>query len=201
MFFTFKCNKRLIVVTVIAVAVVAILCVLDALLSKPAGTPEPTESEITLLADTDTSRAAFLKQFGWEINTKPLEVEEVLIPEQFDQVYQNYNDLQKSQGFDLTDYCGKRVKRWTYAVTNYPDGIEDVRANLLVYDNKVIGGDICTLPPDGFMHGFNLQGTGITHLPSSSSSGSTSSSASMSSMSTSSVSSASSSSAASSAGK
>ena len=29
-----------------------------------------------------------------------------------------------------------------------------IRANLLVYDGVVIGGDVCSVALDGFMHGF-----------------------------------------------
>ena len=53
-------------------------------------------------------------------------------------------------------FRGKTVKRWTYDVTNYPDNRPNVKANILVYDNKIIGGDICSLELDGFMHGFQL---------------------------------------------
>ena len=54
------------------------------------------------------------------------------------------------------EYKGKRVKRYTYEVTNYPGQASGVRANLLVDGGMVIGGDICSLTLDGFMHGFAL---------------------------------------------
>lgn len=166
MFLSFKCNKRLVIITIVCVVVVAVLCVLDAVLSKPKGedTAAVSSAAVNVQAANDEERAAFLAQFGWQVCTVPLEVEEVTIPEEFDKVYQNYNDLQRSQGFDLAGYSGQRVKRWTYEVTNYPDGVKGVRANLLVCDDKVIGGDICTLSANGFMHGFNLTGTGMTKL-------------------------------------
>ena len=31
---------------------------------------------------------------------------------------------------------------------------DEVTANILVYENKIIGGDICSVNLDGFMHGF-----------------------------------------------
>ena len=87
---------------------------------------------------------------------EPLEVKEIIIPAEFDDVYEKYNDIQKEQGFDLTAYCSKRVKKWTYKVTNYPnyEGSDCIRATLLVFDGKVIGGDVCSVELDGFMHGF-----------------------------------------------
>ena len=42
----------------------------------------------------------------------------------------------------------------TDEIENYPGQAEGVRANILVYKNKVIGGDVCSVELDGFMHGF-----------------------------------------------
>lgn len=105
-------------------------------------------------ASDDMERAKFLLSYGWEVSTVPLEVVEVTIPKEFNEVYEKYNQLQISQGFDLAQYKGKAVTRYTYSIVNYPDGIENVRANVLVYKNRVIGGDICTLDIRGFMHSF-----------------------------------------------
>lgn len=110
-------------------------------------------------ASTAKERMAFIAQFGWTVSEEPSEVREIVIPSEFDDVYTNYNEIQINQGFDLTDYRGKRVKRWTYAVTNYPgtegDSADVIRINLLVFDGLVIGGDVCSLKLDGFMHGFS----------------------------------------------
>ena len=53
---------------------------------------------------------------------------------------------------DLEPYHGKRVKCWSYRIDNYP-GEDDVLAHLYVYNDKIIGGDICSTKLDGFMHG------------------------------------------------
>ncbi len=110
-----------------------------------------------LAAENNEQRIGYLKQFGWEVSAEPSEIVEVAIPTEFNDVYEKYNVIQKKQGFDLSPYRGKTVKRWTYDVTNYPDNRPNVKANLLVYENKVIGGDICSLELDGFMHGFRLE--------------------------------------------
>ena len=39
-------------------------------------------------------------------------------------------------------------------MTNYPDYEGTVYANVLVYRNRVIGGDICSADVSGFVHGF-----------------------------------------------
>ena len=67
--------------------------------------------------------------------------------------------MQKAQNLDLTPYAGKRAKRWTYNIKNYPGYEGDsgtVQANILVYEGAVIGGDICSTELDGFMQGFDF---------------------------------------------
>ncbi len=118
---------------------------------------------VPLKEDSDVARAEFLAQYGWEISTVPIEVQDVVIPAVFDKVYEQYNQLQQAQGFDLSSYKGKTVKRYTYRVINYPDETNQVRANLLVWNGRVIGGDLCTVALDGFMHGLDPDSMGITH--------------------------------------
>jgi hypothetical protein len=102
---------------------------------------------------TNMLRVAFLKSLGWQVDSEPAEVVEVIIPQTFNAVYNNYNAIQKAQGCDLTQYRGVRAKRWTYTVTNYPGAAEGVRANLLIYNNRLIGGDISSVSINGFMQG------------------------------------------------
>ena len=101
-------------------------------------------------------RIRFIESYGWTVAEEPLEVTEILIPEEFDEVYRNYNEIQLEEGFDLTSCCGMRVKRWTYSVTNYPGYTDSklVRINLLVCDGVIVGGDVCSVELGGFMHGF-----------------------------------------------
>lgn len=102
----------------------------------------------------NSDRLAFIEQFGWKVDATPLESVEVSIPEEFDKVYLGYNEMQKEQGLGLTKYKGKTVTRYTYNVTNYPDYEGNVYISLLVYKNKVIGGDVCSADVGGFVHGF-----------------------------------------------
>lgn len=105
-------------------------------------------------AKTGEQRIAFLASFGWEVQPEEAEILEVLVPKEFDDVLENYNTIQKNQGCDLKKYAGKRCKRYSYTITNYPGQTENVRANILTYKDKVIGGDICSLELEGFMYGF-----------------------------------------------
>ena len=99
---------------------------------------------------TAEDRIAFLRQFGWEVETVPVEEAEVTIPAEFDKVYQSYNELQKRQGLDLLKYKNKRVTRYTYKVTNYKSEGE-VWANLFVYRGKIIACDVSSADPTGFV--------------------------------------------------
>lgn len=121
-----------------------------------------SESQLAVLASGKTSvnRIEFLKSFGWEVSSNVSE-ESVTIPVEFSDIYENYNDLQRSQGYDLRDFKGKTVIKYTYEVINYPHFSDDdlplsVVANILVYEDKIIGGDVCSMELAGFLHGFEL---------------------------------------------
>ena len=104
---------------------------------------------------TNDDRLAYLGGLGWQVSPQPIATEELLIPEQFDDSYQGYLQLQSDQGFDLNQYRGKRVKRYTYQLTNYPAQAEPVQIALLVYKNKVVGGQIQS-SSGSFLHGLTL---------------------------------------------
>lgn len=101
-------------------------------------------------------RIEYLSAYGWEVGAEPLSTQELLIPEQMDESYSEYLALQNSQGFDLNKYAGKRVKRYTYEVLNYPTGESGVQANLLICKNTVVGGEVLSPRLDGFLHGLSM---------------------------------------------
>ena len=101
-----------------------------------------------------TDAANFLAQFGWEVDAAQTKTVQVTMPSEFDKVFTGYNELQKRQGLDLSKYRNKAVTRYTFVVTNYPDYEGTVYANVLVYRNRVIGGDICSADVTGFVVGF-----------------------------------------------
>jgi len=132
------------------------LCLAVVIISPVASRQASADMGRNYSASNSQERIAFLSQYGWEVNEEPTEVVEIIIPNEFSTVYENYNQLQLEEGFNLKDYCGKRVKRWTYQVINYPsyENTDLIFANLLIYDGKVVGGDICNVQIDGFMHCF-----------------------------------------------
>lgn len=117
-----------------------------------AAAPAPPSMKVK----TNEDRIAYLEHYGWQVDPQPVSVEEMLIPETFDESYAEYLALQQSQGFDLNEYCGKRVKRCTYAITNYPTGETGVQISILVYKNKVVGGEVLSPKLNGFLHGLEM---------------------------------------------
>ncbi len=107
---------------------------------------------------TEEDRIEFLKEFGYELDSSPVETEEVEIPTEFDSVYTKYNDIQRAQGLNLQKYRGKTATRYTYRVTNYKGYDGTVLATIIVYKNKIIAGDVCGIDGNGFVHGFIKDG-------------------------------------------
>ena len=103
---------------------------------------------------TNEDRIMFLGQFGVTVDPTALEEEEIKIPDTIVYVYLGYNEIQRAQGLDLSKYKNKKVTRYTYKVTNYEGYEGEVYANLLVWRDKVIGGDVCSADVNGFVHGF-----------------------------------------------
>ena len=95
----------------------------------------------------------FLKNYGYNVIDKPVQIQEIIIPKKFSSEYDKYNELQKMSGFDLSDYKGYRVKKYSYKILDYADSGDEVVANLYIYNNKIIGGDICSTSFGGFIHG------------------------------------------------
>ncbi len=157
-----KMDKRKLITIAVCLVVVIVALILifrggdKGSSGKPSNVKDPYKEQMKLLKNSRLSTSedciTLLTALGWEVNIKPLEVAEVRIPEQFSEVYENYNELQTEQGLDLSKYKGKKVTRYTYEIVNYPTGEQNVQATLLVYKNKLIGGDICSARLDGFMH-------------------------------------------------
>ena len=104
-------------------------------------------------ADTDAGRIDFLERQGWRVKAGVVEEATFTLPENFDRVMQGYNEIQKTQGFDLSRYRKKKVTRYTYEVTNYPDYEGTVYANLIVYRGRIIAADLSSADPLGFVRG------------------------------------------------
>ncbi len=101
------------------------------------------------------ARIAYLEDLGWSVTPTAVAVEELRIPTSFDDLGE-YMAIQADQGFQLGDYAGKKVKRYTYGIENYPDASQNIMASILVYKNKVIGGEIFSADSGQILHGLTL---------------------------------------------
>jgi hypothetical protein len=151
---TTRFSKKKAVLTVIAVGAVMALLVILASVFPGSDGGQPRLSG-------NAQRISYLQSLGWEVEPDPLETLQFLLPETLAEPYLTYNRLQKEQGFDLTDSCGKQVTRYTYAVTNYPDRPQGVQLNLYVCEEQPIAGDVCCPGADGFQEAL-LDGPGAS---------------------------------------
>jgi hypothetical protein len=106
------------------------------------------------MASNNDARVKFLKDFGWDVASSPVETSQVRIPANSSEVFDRYNALQKSMGYDLSAYQGKTVMRYVYKIKNYPGATEPVYATILISSNQVIGGDITDTSATGVIQGF-----------------------------------------------
>ena len=146
MVMTAKVNMKKIAI-ILAAAVGILVALILMLGGKDTTTTAPAVSN-------NDGRVKFLTDFGWEVSTSPVESSQVKIPKEQSEIYNRYNTLQKSQGYDLTQYAGKTVMRYVYKINNFPNATEPVYATLLIYKNQVIGGDITDTAAKGVVQGF-----------------------------------------------
>ena len=142
-----KFSPRKAIAAVVACGALLILMIL--LISSLKSRPSPGEELIT--AASEEERAEYLRSLGWEIETSPMETLEFMLPQPLNDSYEEYNALQKEQGFDLEPYAGMQVKRYSYRVLNYPNYPDDVQADLYLCGDVVIGGDILYCGDSGFV--------------------------------------------------
>lgn len=156
--FVLTLPSKKIKISLLLFLVVVSLCAGAALLFQSVGSDKSENTVLSVNNNVSGSEQVlqFISNFGWEVSPEPDEIREIIIPVEFDEVYKNYNEIQLSQGYDLKEYAGERVKNWTFTVLNYPgyENEEFIKINILICDNVVIGGDVCSVKLDGFMHGF-----------------------------------------------
>ena len=139
----------------ILIGIAAALVLIIAAFTIFGGKGEDTTPTAATVGNND-ARVEFLKGFGWDVANTPVESSQVRIPDKSSEVYDRYNALQKSQGYDLSPYAGKNVMRYVYKVNNYPNATEPVYATILVYKNQIIGGDVTDTAAKGQIRGFKM---------------------------------------------
>ena len=149
---TLKFDRKKAVFWVIMAALVIVAIVLLVGTQERGDTAHAENRKASGNMRTEKARIAFLTENGWEAESPALSEDTVVIPRSFNSVFENYNALQKQQGYDLSQYCGMEVKLYTYRIINSSIG-DDVLAVLYVLNGNVIGGDVHSTALDGFMCG------------------------------------------------
>lgn len=150
----FICSVRASTLRFIGVAVACIGLLVTLLVLSDDGVVASAEAKIDYTGITDNEkRIAFLGSFGWTVKDEVVSEESFVIPESFDRVLSGYNEIQKAQGLDLSRYRKKKVTRYVYEVTNYPEEAGTVYATLIVCRGRVIAGDVSSADPMGFVSG------------------------------------------------
>lgn len=115
-----------------------LLFVAVCLIALRAGAPETVEingEPYPLCVEDDADVEAFLAACGYEAPELIWE-HEITVPKNWNETYENYNELQRSQGFDLVPYKGKKAQERVY----FAD--EGVSMTLLICDNTIIAAHI-----------------------------------------------------------
>lgn len=107
------------------------------------------ETEV-ITAATNEERVAYLEALGWQVEPQPIETLDLQLPEKLEGEWDAYAKLQKGQGLPFSDFAGQAVKRYTYTVTNYPEIPQGVQANLYLWGDQIIGGDVIFTGQGGF---------------------------------------------------
>lgn len=96
----------------------------------------------------------FVESKGYEIE-KFWSVSTFYVPQSFDDKYTKYNELQKSQGYDLEPYKAVKCQEYVYLLKDYKIKGRNVYMTVIVKDGEVIGGHISTLSGDNTFYNFD----------------------------------------------
>ncbi|MBQ9412648.1 MAG: DUF4830 domain-containing protein [Oscillospiraceae bacterium] len=146
-------RKKALFWTVMAALVLIGIVLLVGAAQKASAAPAAAEKAPSLAVKNEKARVAWLNRNGWQVESPAESEGKVLIPRSFSAVFEDYNELQKKQGFDLSRFCGQEVTMFTYRVTNPEFSGDEVLAVLYVLDSTIVGGDVHSTALDGFMMG------------------------------------------------
>lgn len=139
--------RKSIVLTIFAIFLMSCIFLLMIGSTFHTASPPDTYLGVDNIGETAMQRVNFLEQLGYTVASSEEESESIRIPMEFSDVYLNYNELQKLSGTDLTNYRGAECTRYTYHEQD-----SDFLLNLIVYEGRIIAGDVCTAALDGEMH-------------------------------------------------
>lgn len=95
---------------------------------------------------THAKRMVYINSLGVAVEEDKCSSKETVIPTEFQDVYTQYNKLQKAAGFDLAPFKGKSVTVYSYPVSG-----QEKNLTLIVCDGNIIGGDMAEIKLNGKM--------------------------------------------------
>ena len=137
--------KKIIIIVILILSAISVLLLVKKIADNK-------KREINL-CETD-SIVLYLKNNGWETDPEMIACKNVIIPYEFNNIYIQYNNIQKQQGFNLEKYKGSSVLLTICPVTNYHDDSK-VYAELLIKENRLIGADLKCSGANGFIKPLN----------------------------------------------
>ena len=111
--------------------------------------------------EENDDRVAFIESFGVSVDKTPIEEKSFRLTDEFDRVVAGYNEIQKTQGLDLSKYKNKKVTRYTYTVTNMKDANSQATVNLFIYRDRVVAADLTDTSEDGKVYALSLLPAGL----------------------------------------
>ena len=102
-------------------------------------------------AVANSERTGYINSLGYVVDETPVMSKPIEIPFEFSQEYEWYNNLQRQAGYDLSKYKGCEAQLYSYEITDKPQGGPESTVTLIVYNGRIIGGDVCEAKHGGKM--------------------------------------------------
>lgn len=131
----YKKKSFVIIVSVLFVAVAVLGFILYRVNRVPSVSYCEGVGKFRLEAYNKEDREKFFEQFSYA--AEEVAVEEIIIPCDSLQ-FEEYNNLQKSQGFDLMPYCGKQAEMYTLKLSKEAESEIQLFGVLIVYKGRVV---------------------------------------------------------------
>ena len=97
---------------------------------------------------TNEDRILAISELGYDVVDEVVEVKDILIPENFNDTYEKYNQIQIKGGFNLKNYSGEKATLYKYLLRDTHD---TEYVNLIIHEGIIIGGDVSSTRLNGEM--------------------------------------------------
>ena len=106
------------------------------------------KSNIGIPILTNEDRINCINVLGYEVLPEVVDEKQIVIPNDFSDVYLRYNELQQMSGFNLKNYSGMEATIYKYKIK---DSSQEKYVNIIICDGVLIGGDVSVALINGEM--------------------------------------------------